>query len=111
MQPQPDINDVLRVVELSPAVLSFIKLPYKQAVQGLNDFKGFIQKKKKELALRYHPDKGGDEERMKEINHAIDLLMSLEMVQARPVMQYYSVFTYNYTPATSATGSTATGFW
>ena len=113
MQPQPDINDVLRVVELPPAVLSFIKLPYKQAVQGLDDFKTFIQKKKKDLALIHHPDKGGDEERMKEINQAIDLLMTLEVAQMRPrsVMQYYSVFAYNYTTDTSATSSTVTGFW
>lgn len=109
MQRQIDIINLLKFVELSPTVLSFIELPYQEALKGLNSFKSMVLKKKKELAKRYHPDKGGDEERMKEINQAIDLLMTLEMVQARPVRQYYTVFQNCWFSDNTAATSNSTG--
>jgi len=47
-------------------------------------FKLRIDKVYRELALSAHPDRGGDEERMKALNTARDVLHRLQIVPPRP---------------------------
>ena len=86
-------------------------------ILGLQNFASpeEIKKAYRKLALMHHPDRGGDQERMKLINAAYDILSKrkdeydMRLRQAgRPAVVI--VRTY-YGGGTVATDTTATGTW
>ena len=82
---------------------------YKTSCDKLNAFKMGIRAKYKQLAKENHPDIGGDEESMKRINSALDIIMRFRVEPPRPVIQVRHVFTtYAYT--NTATSSTTGGY-
>lgn len=46
---------------------------------GFEKFKELVSKQRRILAAKYHPDKGGDIEKMKTINNAADMLINLNL--------------------------------
>jgi len=78
-----------------------------------------IKKKYRELAKKYHPDKGGDEKTMKEITAAYELLIGKGKIKLPPPKRvrrqyvYVHVGGYTYTETASAwtTAGTGTDFW
>jgi len=76
-----------------------------------------IKTKYRELAKRYHPDKGGDEKTMKEITVAYELLIGKGKIKLPPPKcvrrqyVYVHVGGYTYTETASAWTTAGTGFW
>jgi hypothetical protein len=54
--------------------------PERERTTALLDLKGILKRWRGEMALRYHPDRGGDVAAMQAINHGYDRL--LEMIEA-----------------------------
>ena len=92
-------------------------------ILGLNSFASLemIRKAYRRLALKHHPDRGGDEQRMKEINEAYEYLMKNketydeQLKPRKPVLrrQGFTIvvngFGYGFqSSATTATGTTCT---
>lgn len=63
-----------------------------------------IKKAYRKLAHQYHPDKGGDEAKMKEINNAYAILINPPKIQQPIVQQQW----YYYRHTTYGTAGTAT---
>lgn len=80
----------------------------------LKAFKIEAEAKFKSLALEQHPDRGGDEEAMKELNAAWDIVKNLDVrPRPRPRPQpavHIRVHVYNHGPTVTVDGGTsATG--
>jgi len=102
------LEDMLKVVELPLSALDFVKLNYEEALSGLNCFKEDLAIQKKRLAKRYHPRKlEDDDSKMKLINNAVDLLMSLHIQRVQPV--YRPIFSYYYHTDAGTSASTIYG--
>ncbi|GAG71901.1 unnamed protein product [marine sediment metagenome] len=110
MQTQFNIQELLARLELPLSVLNGLQMAgsIPGANKELKNFKELIKQKRKDLAKRYHPDKGGEEERMKEINNICDWILGSEItpIPIQPVVRYYSYF-----GSTSSGNDTATGFY
>ena len=98
MQTEFNIQELLARIELPLNALDGLEkatsIPVAQ--KELKDFKESIKQQKKVLSLKYHPDKGGDEERMKEINNICDWILGSEIMaiqRPQPIVRYYSYFT------------------
>lgn len=99
------LEDMLKVLELPLSALDFVKLSYEEALSGLNCFKDDLAIQKKRLAKKYHPRKLEDDEtRMKSINNAVDVLMSLHIQRVQPV--YRPIFSYYYHADSASTATT-----
>ena len=77
-----------------------------------------IKTKYRELAKRYHPDKGGDEKTMKEITVAYELLIGKGKIKLpAPIRQrqtqrtVFRVYVGGYSNTSTTTAATGTGFW
>jgi hypothetical protein len=64
---------------------------------ALKELKQNIKAKYRELALKYHPDKGGDHERMLELNNAYKQLMKLKLGMSRPQPTFSMTFSFSGT--------------
>ncbi len=53
-----------------------------------------IKKAYRKLAHQYHPDKGGDEKKMKELNEAYDVLIGKTKIPVQPFVQRQQGFWY-----------------
>jgi len=97
-----DLNSLLDIVEMSGSLnfLNGLCKTVEELKSRMEDFKADVNKKRRDLAKKYHPDvKGGSVEKMQEINSAVDMLLKLE-VQIRPVqpvMHFYYNNVYNTT--------------
>lgn len=60
---------------------------YDQAKEALDKFKQEVEKQRRRLAMKHHPDKGGDTEKMQEINNVADLLLKTGRQPIRPVIR------------------------
>ena len=109
MQTQINIQDLLAKLELPLNALDGLQEAGSVSVaqKTLNAFKQLVKSQKKCLAKKHHPDKGGNEERMKEINNICDWILGskIEMIPIQPVVRYYS---YSYF-ASSGTSANSTG--
>lgn len=80
---------------------------------GFKALQDAVKERRRELAKKYHPDRGGDPERMKRINAAVDYVMMLKWVAPPPspgltvrrVHIYASGATTNYTYTWTSGGS------
>lgn len=80
-----DLVSLVKTINLAPSCLSFLGKPKSVDVlkENVEKFQELVRQQRRFLAKRYHPDKGGDSERMKEINDACDLLLKIEVVPIR----------------------------
>lgn len=83
---QLDLGGLIRVIEMDDSVLAFLSTPTNQnsLKSSIDHLRSMVEKQRRRLAKKYHPDVGGNLERMKEINDACDLLMKIEVVPPRP---------------------------
>ena len=88
--------------------------------ENLKEAREKAEKEYKRLALKAHPDHGGDEEQMKKLNHAIAAIRDIQLIQQpRPQPMPFRVnirfggfgFSTFANTTTSFTGSTGTGWW
>ena len=115
MKKQINIQNLLNLLELPDSCFAFSKWEYHRALKGCEVFKELVKKQRKRLAKKYHPDNnGGDGTRMKEINNAVDLLMTIEVVairtppQLRPGMVFHCDMGTAHTNYGTTTDSTFT---
>lgn len=107
---QIDINKLLQTLELPLSYLAFMQSSdINEMKRGLESFKKLVLAKRKKLAFKYHPDKGGDIEKLKEINNAVDIIEKLQIVEQRPVQQVIRIYQWP-TWSDSASTSTSTGW-
>jgi len=96
----------LHILELPQENGGFFLEPrnYNDLMEALGKFKKLVKKQRKKLARKYHPDMPkGDEEKMKQINDAVDFVMGLKPMRIRrPV----PVFSFSFNTSTTATSST-----
>lgn len=75
----------------------------------LDKFKDVVNRQRRHLAKKYHPDKnGGNAKRMQDINNLIDVLLKsrIQASQASVVVHYY----YTYTGFSGGTTTSANYF-
>lgn len=74
----------------------------------MSNFHKLVEKQRRKLALKFHPDMGGDEDKMKEINNAADFLLNLKVIQPRPqvVFDMTEIFSSMFTNVTFASNTT-----
>lgn len=85
---------------------------FEQAKAGVEELKRTAERNYKAQALDAHPDRGGDEEQMKELNAAMDLVAKVDVEPPRPRPTYTVIHvqfssSYGGGTTTSSTG----GFW
>jgi len=81
---------------------------YNAACEALAHIKIETRLQRRKLAKKYHPDKGGDINKMKRINSLCDLVMKLKIQPPRPM--YYRVVFGGWGSGTTTT-STYTTYW
>ena len=108
---QMPIQDALSYFDLNVANLP--NLGNNQSIALLNKnlikFKEIIKKAYRRVALKNHPDVGGDQERMKLINELYGSFMSMKIVPSTPMPVY--VRTRRYYSYTNTTTSSTTAGW
>lgn len=67
---------------------------YKILEIGVGSSKENIKKAYRKLAHKYHPDKGGDEAKMKELNEAYAILSKPAKLQPQPFQPQYTWYYY-----------------
>lgn len=84
---QLDLAGLIRVIEMDDSILDFLTIPTSQDTLkfSIDHLKWLVKIQRRRLAKKYHPDIGGDPERMKEINDACDLLMKIEVEMTPPM--------------------------
>jgi len=77
-----------------------------KALEALQRCKEVARRQRKVLALKYHPDRSGDMEKMKRVNNLCDLVEKLQVQRPKsaPVIHCY-YYNYNTTSYTSAAGT------
>lgn len=104
MQKQIDLFELIAVLSLPNTCLNWLRLDYHNALIGLRDFKKAVEKQRRVLALKYHPDKqNGDLERMKAINEAADILLALRIQPPQRVVVVFRSYGGQGTTDTTAT--------
>lgn len=112
-----ELHDALLMFGLLPDFSAMVSTPvdYNSAVQCLSQFKTVAKQRRKELALEHHPDRGGNAEKMKEINRSLELIEKLNVRRPQPVQTFKIVhvttsWSSNYWTA-SSNSTTSTGGW
>jgi hypothetical protein len=106
MQQPVQIIDLLNILEIDPgSLVSYRPESYDEAVKALDDLKGKAQEARKRLSKIYHPDKGGDSDRMKEINWAADMIKNAKVPRPRPRPRVVS-FTVRFSSAADSSSTT-----
>ena len=114
MKKQINIQNLLNLLELPDSCFAFSKWEYHRALEAVKGFKELVKKQRKRLAKKYHPDNnGGDGTRMKEINNAVDILLTVEVEpirkhQLRPGMVFHRDMGTAHTNYGTTTDSTFT---
>ena len=76
-------------------------------------FKDGVRKRRRELAKSLHSDVGGNDDKMAQINNALDIIMKIE-VKEPPRPQYIRIrthFGYNSGTTTASSGYTTGTAW
>jgi len=84
------------------------------AKSHLKDIQAEAKRNYLELAKLNHPDHGGDEEEMKRLNGALDVIMNLKAVaKPRPQRVWRTVIhvQFNSWGSTASTGNTTSSYW
>ncbi|MHA2069957.1 MAG: hypothetical protein ACXABY_36800 [Candidatus Thorarchaeota archaeon] len=79
--------DLINILGIDPNSLLPIS-NYEQAVVALDDLKEKAREARKRLAKIHHPDKGGDPEKMKEVNWAVDMIKNAVIPPPQPRVQF-----------------------
>jgi hypothetical protein len=75
-----NIQKVLKILELPlNSIVISPNMPLDIAANRLIKFKDVVKKQRKQLAKKYHPDKGGDISIMQSINEAADIVDKLKI--------------------------------
>lgn len=92
------IGDAMNFLGIKYPLLQITKRigSHEQAKMANDEFKDEVNRRRKELAKMYHPDHGGDAEKMKMINAACDFLMAVTISYAPPVQRQQFVVHYNF---------------
>lgn len=111
MQKQINIQELISLVELPAPQLhgTFV-----QAYKQFNEWKKLVEKQRKILAKKYHPDKGGSVDKMQSVNNAIDILLKIELMPPRPrpqIIVRYASFSSTSATSTSGTYTHWTHMW
>lgn len=85
------------------------------ANQRLDLFKAECKKAKIALALKHHPDKGGDPDMMAKINNAFDIVNDLQPIPEAPpppriVIVFHGGGSATWSPFSTSTSTGSTGF-
>jgi len=111
-----------KLFELKPGTLPYFANPDRSQLsisemkRRLGEYRDILKKARRKLAMKYHPDRTGNDEKIKEINDAYDFLMSAfhernirvqRPVPVSKVVFYYSSAAYS----NSTTTSTGSGWW
>jgi hypothetical protein len=106
MQNPVQVIDLLNILEIDPNNL----LPYNNyegAVKALDDLKEKAGEARKHLSRVHHPDKGGDEEKMKEINWAADMIKNAVIPKPQPRVQFVRFDFGSWGPNNSTTAGSS----
>lgn len=106
-QRQVPIIEVLTVLELpSDAWPLHTGLNSDEAKIKLAEFQTMLKKHRRDLAKKYHPDKIGDDTKMKKINDIFDKVMDLKIIVHKPRPQRVTFHFSNNPVNDDATTST-----
>jgi hypothetical protein len=83
---------------------------YEIAKQVIEDLHSLVRRQRKLLSKKYHPDIGGDEEKLKIINNVCDKLLNInvQIVQPQPVYYHTVIIRTDYG---NTTATTTSGWW
>ena len=98
MMEQVVIREVLQVLELPESTFDLYKAKsIEEAMDKLKKFKGKLYNQRKVLAKKYHPDfNNGSDDKMKEINNAIDSIKHLRLIPVQRPATPTIVVHYQY---------------
>lgn len=108
----PSLEDVLSTLGIVPSEIEDIVTKHQPNWEAANDaFQAMVKSKRKEMAKKIHPDKGGDAEMMKTVNQYADLLIRNIRLGPRPQPrpQFVRIVVTNFNSSTSTTYGTGTG--
>lgn len=80
-----------------------------QAKRIIEEFKKGVQQQRRKLAKIYHPDKGGNEEKFKQINDICDKLLTIELKP--PQQQNRIIIIHSNTSNYTTSNTTSTYYW
>jgi len=76
--------------------LSFLNLaPYPEKLRKWEEFQKRVKIQRKKLAKKYHPDVGGDQRKMQEINRIVDLVLNVKPAPPRPAVNVVKITVYD----------------
>lgn len=109
---QINLLELILLLELPSTSLNWVKLDYRGALDGLRELKKTLKGQRRKLALKHHPDRGGgDGERMKTINEAIDILLALRIQPPQRQVVVFRSFMGGTSGVSTASTTTSTGCW
>lgn len=100
--------DILEIKDKSIILKMHNAKSFEEAEKVVEELHAMANKQKKKLAKIYHPDIGGDEEKLKQINMIVDLILKVK-AERRPMIQPMTIIIRNYYEST--TTSTTTDYW
>lgn len=109
------LEQAFDIIELEDkSILAKMKNPslsFEEATKVVEELHTTVNKQRKKMAKKYHPDKGGDEEKFKIINDTCDKLLKIK-VERRPMIQPMTIIIRSsvYYESSTTTSST-TGYW
>lgn len=116
MEKQVGIDTICAILEIPVSSYGLSSVMQKEeAEKALQDFKDLVKKQHRILVKKYHPDLPSsgeyEEERMKEINNIIDLVMQLKITliqRPQPVQFHFhsNMGSFYNTSTTSGTSGT-----
>lgn len=105
---QLNLLEVARELEMPPE--PFVKIvqsaSFGEALQALADCQRLVNRQRKRLARKYHPDLGGEASKMVRINQLCDLVQNLCLKPPRPRVTYRYFHSYVDYYAHSSTATT-----
>lgn len=114
------IQELIKTLEIQskPETACFLQSRnYQEATSNLGILQKVVEKQRRILAQKYHPDKKGNHEKMAEINNAADLFEKIKIIPPQPQPVVYRFVFGGQMPSgwrdVSGTDSTptSTGGW
>jgi len=84
---------------------------FENAVENLAEFKKEASRKRKLLAKQCHPDCGGDLNKMKEINNALDVINKIELERPRPQPVFVQIQVVSGWSSNASTTTSSGYYW
>ena len=110
---------MIQIAPLVKKAITFLQLDFDfiskakdvvELAQCIVELKKKAKKKFKELSKQFHPDLGGDEEKMKELLSHMDIINKLRIIKPQPRPQFSYRFYYSNPFANSTATSYTTTF-